>query len=73
MAVADWFLYECVGCGQRTFLTPAGGNLNDCECPEPHDATITPLYAGGPLLGKRLSELGKPTSKPWRPAKGRDA
>jgi hypothetical protein len=43
---AEWFLYTCNACGGRTFLSPAGGDLN-CGCAASgDDVTCTPLYAG---------------------------
>ena len=60
---AQWYLYECVECGAKTFLSPAGGALTECGCGDKYvgedgfvDSSIpgaldrvlvTPLYEEG--------------------------
>lgn len=54
---AEWFLYECAGCGQRTIHGPEGGNLNECECDQPTDSLVTSLVEAGRFKRTSMLEL----------------
>ena len=50
---AAWFLYTCDD-GTQEFMGPEGGQFKELGCEDP---IVHPLFEGGIIQGRRLSEL----------------